>query len=488
MMVSPPDPVPTVLTAPPRRIGRPVLAWAAIAILVGAILILHALRGSPAGNTSADRAQTWFIRMQGQYLVGMADLFQTTTGTVYAEAVRLNTGPVPQRWAFIVLAGELAGPQEALKQLRRLDEELARQGVAVTPRNQSIHDLFVRLYRDYDNGEWQAPSLSDADHDLLRRDLGWFGQLALAPAKTPDRAARERVLRPAQRTVVTMLVLAAVIGVLALGGLAGLFVMAVLLASGKLRAGLQTGSPYGAVYAETFAIWLALMLAINGGMIWWPWAESRFLALGIGDLLTLAALAWPVLRGVPWRQVRYDIGLTRGRQPGLEPMIGGACYAMTMPLLMVGMLLVLVLLRLQRGLEGFGDPEDYFSPTRTPTHPIVEYLARGDWRQRLQLLLVASVAAPIVEETMFRGVLYRHLREASRWMRSATSVLLSALIVSLLFAAIHPQGLVAIPALMALAFGFNLAREWRGTLVPSMIAHAINNGLLVMVFLLIFGD
>jgi membrane protease YdiL (CAAX protease family) len=72
-------------------------------------------------------------------------------------------------------------------------------------------------------------------------------------------------------------------------------------------------------------------------------------------------------------------------------------------------------------------------------------------------------------------------------MRRASSVVLSALIVSLLFAAIHPQGLAAIPALMALAFGFNLAREWRGTLVPSMVAHAINNGLLLTLFLLIFG-
>jgi membrane protease YdiL (CAAX protease family) len=30
---------------------------------------------------------------------------------------------------------------------------------------------------------------------------------------------------------------------------------------------------------------------------------------------------------------------------------------------------------------------------------------------------------------------------------------------------------------MALAFGFSLAREWRGTLVPAIVAHGLNNGM-----------
>jgi membrane protease YdiL (CAAX protease family) len=36
------------------------------------------------------------------------------------------------------------------------------------------------------------------------------------------------------------------------------------------------------------------------------------------------------------------------------------------------------------------------------------------------------------------------------------------------------------PALMGLAMAFTLAREWRGTLLPAMIAHGLNNGLVTL--------
>ena len=47
------------------------------------------------------------------------------------------------------------------------------------------------------------------------------------------------------------------------------------------------------------------------------------------------------------------------------------------------------------------------------------------------------------------------------------------------FAAIHPQGWVAMPALMGLATGMTLVREWRGTLVPSMVIHGLSNALVM---------
>jgi membrane protease YdiL (CAAX protease family) len=105
----------------------------------------------------------------------------------------------------------------------------------------------------------------------------------------------------------------------------------------------------------------------------------------------------------------------------------------------------------------------------------------------LQIFFLASVVAPLVEEIMFRGVLYRHLREASYKLGFVVSFLVSAFVVSFIFAAIHPQGLLAIPVLMALAFGFTVAREWRGTLVPCMIAHGVNNGIALLLGIVILG-
>src|SRR5262245_2814271 len=123
-----------------------------------------------------------------------------------------------------------------------------------------------------------------------------------------------------------------------------------------------------------------------------------------------------------------------------------------------------------------------------PSHPAVFEVAQGDFWARLEVLVLACVAAPLVEETMFRGVLYRHLREGTCRLGSGWSIVLSATVASFLFAAIHPQGLVAVPALMALAYAFTLAREWRGTLLPAMVAHGLNNAVVMTFTMFALGD
>ena len=56
------------------------------------------------------------------------------------------------------------------------------------------------------------------------------------------------------------------------------------------------------------------------------------------------------------------------------------------------------------------------------------------------------------------------------------------------FAVIHPQGLIAIPSLMAIAFGLTFVREWRGTLIPGMVTHGLHNGVLLLIALYIFEN
>ncbi len=121
-------------------------------------------------------------------------------------------------------------------------------------------------------------------------------------------------------------------------------------------------------------------------------------------------------------------------------------------------------------------PQDNFTLSNVPAHPITEILARPDPWVRFQVFLLACVMAPVLEELMFRGFLYRHLRELTGDLGRFWSFVISALTVSFVFAVIHPQGVLGIPMLMALAFAFALLREWRGSLVPCMIAHALNNG------------
>jgi membrane protease YdiL (CAAX protease family) len=126
-------------------------------------------------------------------------------------------------------------------------------------------------------------------------------------------------------------------------------------------------------------------------------------------------------------------------------------------------------------------------PEETPGHPLVAYVIRSGWWGRLQALLVAGVVAPLVEETMFRGVLYRHLREYTAWLGRPVAVRVSALAVSFVFAVIHPQGWFGVPPLMGLALAFCLARELRGTLLPAMVAHAIQNTAVTALLILAAG-
>jgi membrane protease YdiL (CAAX protease family) len=508
-----PSPVPSPPETEPPRQSRWPRVWAALAwvIILGVMgwgaLEKYVLPEPAQVAVRDERLGLVTMRMQARYYVGA----HTVAGSgLYEQAQALNTGPVSQRLRFVVLAGELRDPIEAQKQLRRLDAALDGKGLAYTAQQAAIRNRLGRLYRDYEGLHFEAPSLTPQDREQLRHALGWFGELALAPdgrrftervvlppagvaaagvleeKALPDPQARAQALAPALRTFWILVVAGGSACLLGLLGLAGLITFLVLVIKGYVRSRFECGVTRGGVYAETFALWLVLFTAtpLLGPLL--PREAPRLLLSGAAALLSLAALVWPVLRGIPWRQVRADIGLNAGSRPAVEPWCGLAAYGITLPLLAVGLLLTFVLTLLERALTGGGGND--FAPVSGPAHPIVLVVAHGDLWARLQVLLLACVLAPLVEETMFRGVLYRHLREATCGLGRGLSFFLSATVVSFLFAVIHPQGLIAIPALMSLAYAFAIAREWRGTLLPAMVAHGVNNGLVMLVTMFALGD
>jgi membrane protease YdiL (CAAX protease family) len=425
--------------------------------------------------------------MQARYLTGLSAFFGRSMVGGQKAVYDLITGPVHQRLGAIILIGEVVGPADALEQLEKLRKKLAEHDIEPTPTQAKLIDVLTRLYRDYEEQRLDAPSVGESGRDLLRQELHWVGELALAPEGGPDPAERERVLALARRTAAGMLAVISMYILLGLAGLAGLTVFIILLSTGKMRLAFRCGSPYGGVYAETFALWMVLFLALGFGAALVRAEGSGLILSAAASVLSLLALGWPVLRGVPWRAVRQDVGLTAGRRPWLEPFLGLAGYVMALPLLGLGLIVTLILLAVQRAVQGLPGGEDYFGPSTQPTHPIIEYMGQASAWDWWQIFLTACVAAPLVEETMFRGVLYRHLREASARWGFALSALCSAVLVSFVFAAIHPQGLATVPTLMGLALGFTLVREWRGTLVPAVVAHGINNGMAMLALYLALG-
>ncbi|MBI3466247.1 MAG: CPBP family intramembrane metalloprotease [Planctomycetes bacterium] len=489
----------------PRRIGAPGVAWFFIMVLVLAIVGLRQLGPVLKPETGEDVVGLLNMRMVGRYLVGAAALGdESAQKMLYKQAEPLNTGTIPQRLQFVTLAGELGGPAEALKHLRDLNEKLQSSADDAAEENDGsrhkerpssngsptaaqaeVIDVLGRLYGDYEQDELTTPSVTPKERDLLRQELGWFGELALAPEGGPDAQQRQQVLLSAQVTMVGLVALFGGFLMLALGGFAGLIVCLVLWRQGQLRGGVLPATMRHGVYAETFACWMALFLVLSG-LAGFVGRSGGSLWLNLAAFfLSLAALGWPVLRGVPWQTVRQDIGWTHGRLRVAEPLMGLVCYAMAVPILLFGIIVTLMLIAFATQLGWLGGVQGEFDPTVAPSHPVVNLVAEGGWLQWLQILLLASVAAPIVEETMFRGVLYAHLRGATQKLGTAFSILASALINGVLFAVIHPQGLLAVPALTAIAVGFSLTREWRGSLIPSMIAHGVHNGAL-MVLLILF--
>jgi membrane protease YdiL (CAAX protease family) len=458
--------------APPRT----ALAWCVIGAVVGGILLLHLLRPDPAGEAFALDLMTQQVRIQ----YGTRDFAGPAGDAATYDAIRaaFARGPVAQRQRFAVVAGDLRGAKAARDVLDETERVLRERNVPLAGREKEVQGILRKIH-----GEPPVP-LDDGERAVLRASLGWFGDLALAPVGA---AGREAVLAPARRSAIRYFAIAA--GVLAALGI-GVVVAAAFWISVLRREGtvflLGPGTAPHGIYAETFAAYLVLFLLLSfaaGLVLDAAGLRDHVLAVdGVLVLLSLGALAWPVWRGVPFATVRDDLGLRMPAHPLREVLAGVVAWLSSLPIMAAAIALVVGLMA---ALGRFTGPADPLAPPNLPNHPIMAEIARGDrW---LLVLLVAAGAAPLVEEVFFRGALYRHLREATGGRGRLPSVAIAAGISGLVFAAIHPQGLVAIPMLMAVAWAMVQAREWRGSLLAPVAAHSLNNAAVTLLAWLQFG-
>lgn len=104
------------------------------------------------------------------------------------------------------------------------------------------------------------------------------------------------------------------------------------------------------------------------------------------------------------------------------------------------------------------------------TEPKQEDLARELGPLPFQILLI-TIAAPICEETCFRGMLFGGLRER-------LPLLGAALISALIFGGLHaPEGPTAVPPLIVFGFVLALLYEKTESLVPGVGLHMLNNSI-----------
>jgi membrane protease YdiL (CAAX protease family) len=187
-------------------------------------------------------------------------------------------------------------------------------------------------------------------------------------------------------------------------------------------------------------------------------AVTAALQLGL-DLLALLALAYLWVRLRSMGRLLAEVGL-HTREFGRNVLFGLGGYAAALPLVIGSGILANWLGR------------RFFPDVAPPFHPIQAMTAAApDGWVRFALLLVVVVGAPVLEEIFFRGLLYGGLR---RRFGVAAGIVASATVFSLL----HPQLPLGFLPIFVLAAVFAILYEWRQSLVPGMVMHAVNNGMI----------
>lgn len=451
------DPPPLPPPARENRLGI-ALAWAVIALSVAYIVVTTALeKSSPAGTAArAGAASELQFRIATRYAVGAHQLFalvETGKGdksdASLIESVDQAAVAADDKLRAAIVAGEILGSDAAVQRL----DKLSNRGDELDHDAQALRLIYSKV---------DAPTVSQSQREGLISRHGWFGKLALSHGLAGDDPARREVVRPAVRTMVSLIVaVLVVLGAIALG-LVLLIVAIVRRASGSLRmAYVPAAGPTGP-FLEAVAAFLAAMVALSGlvrFLMGIPMAAAWFPLV-----LLPAVMLYPLLRGVRRDELRRGLGWHAGQGVFREIGAGVVGYLAGLPVLVLGALVTMALQRVSAS---------------DTTHPIVNEFGRGAGRT-VRLLLLAAVWAPLVEETVFRGAFYHHLRRTLAWP-------VAALIVAVVFAAIHPQGWAAVPTLGAIAFMLAALREWRGSIIAPVVGHAINNGFITLLLVLVLA-
>ena len=471
---------------------RTLLAWGVTLLAVGVtvVSVLFATHEDKIGPQMASATG----EIQGKYFLGLAS-FSPTSNDQTLASVSTTSGTVNQRLGNIVLVADLKDAESAREALGSLKEVIDEEVIEAerlgrdcyaSDADQKAFDTLQKLYAEDTTPVEAVVALADEERSELKESLGWYGELALAPKGLEDDSQRQALISASQTVLLVAgggFLLALVAGFF---GLVGFIMLLVNVANGNIVSKFKEGIVRPGLYIETFAIWMVVVIVgqLLGGLIGLALpTEYRLMPMLFVFFGSLLVLAWPSYCGARFADVRRDIGWSLPSPAWATGFYGIGGYLMGLPLVVIGLVFTVALTVAMGSFEQSNE----LAPTNGPSHPIVLQLMAGNPLVVLQVFLLGSVAAPIVEETMFRGVLYRHLREISRSRRFWISVVFSTFVNTLLFAAIHPQGLATIPALMSLAIAFTLAREILDSTLPSMLMHGISNGITLTIALTLFA-
>jgi membrane protease YdiL (CAAX protease family) len=360
-----------------------------------------------------------------------------------------------ERVRAAIVAGELEGAPAALARLDTLATEAEPGGALALE--------IGWLKRLYTEG---AAVIPQEERNSLVDRHGWFGELAISKGMRRGDPFRAEVIGGGLgfARLARFLVLGA--GAALLAGLAMLVGAVRVWRHGEVQSGFETAArDHRRVYLEMFVVFCGgfLFLLLMHVFLFGINAQAS-----TGGLIFLEVLTWglaaiyiyPYLRGVPRPDVATDLGLNPGYTVGTEIMFGVMGWLFSLPLA-VGVSFVIGLF----AGESESGPSGY---------PLFEEPRGGTWGALWVGVLSAVVWAPLVEEVVFRGALYRVIRGSLPWWAAV-------LITSAVFGFVHPYttaGLVQVGVTGVVLGGL---REWRGSLIAPITCYFLHNASIALV-------
>ncbi len=462
-------------TPPRRRGGSMALAWLlliAVSALWISLSFIPEIKGKPAHLDPADDPGA-MIKLQGQMALGLKSMVPAqgapAPATGFTSMNSVEQGLLPpdatpsERLRAAMVLGEVSGPDKA----RQITQEvLAQPDLHPDLRTDAEHLMKLLAV---ESGPARDALTTDERDNLVKRHH-WAAEVALSRGLPDTDPARAPILAGARRAMLTASTAVITGGAGLLVGLVLLVIAVVLVATGQIkpRFDRQPAMPPGerAWLLQSLSLFLVVLLALQivGEVI------EHVTGLPTFNLLLWGALPvawWARLRGMDRESWKTALGWRAPRGVITEIGAGIVGYIAGLPIFALGVIITVVIM-LVSGAK--------------PSHPVVEEAARGlSFWKGASLLMLGCLWAPICEETFFRGAMYTACRG---WLNP----ILSAFLVAFFFAGIHPQGYAGVPALMGLAVVFALIREWRGSVIGSMTAHALSNGaFMTMQFILLGG-
>ena len=384
------------------------------------------------------------------------------------------------RVRLVMLYAEFEGTEIALKKLEELrldmlnlnqrqdqDEAQAaeKSSIEISSEDLVLHEINI-LQTLYTQGQDQ---LTEDETMQLAERYRYIGRVALTHGLPDNDPMRHELITGIWSLAAFFGIVALIVVIAPLVGLVLLILGLISFFNGRMPMRARIPTPGGSVYLETYAIFVPgfCVMAVTTFFVGnSKYAEFAAFSLLVQWLLLLTVF-WGLIRGADAKDWRLAIGWHTGEGLFKEIGCGILGYLASLPVYIVGVVITAILLLAR---------EKYFPSSSGEAEPMVnpifEMIAGGDFFMILLLFVLATTWAPIVEESIFRGALYRHLRGRLHWV-------LAALGTGVLFAFMHDYGPLMVAPLIALGFMFAFMREWRGSIIAPMTAHFIHNFTLI---------